>query len=119
MRENYGKTVKMKGENDMREKRMLQNEWLRGIAIQLGLHEGSTVIVRERSMLKDGSYITRQIRRGKVLKLYPYHFYCQMKDGTKESFRYNEFLGYEARLIRLKEKKTDKVQSIERYPFAA
>ncbi len=54
-------------------------------------------------MLKDGSYITRQKRYGVVLKLYPYHFYCLMEDGSKESFRYNEFLGYESRLVRLKE----------------
>ena len=101
----------------MREKRMLQNEWLRGIAIQLGLNVGSEVIIRERSMLKDGSYITRQVRRGVVLKLYPYHFYCCMADGTKESFRYNEFLGYEARLIRLKGAKTKMKKAPERVPF--
>lgn len=103
----------------MREKRMLQNEWLRGIAMQTGLNVGSEVIIRERSMLKDGSYITRQIRRGVVLKLYPYHFYCQMSDGSKESFRYNELLGYEARLIRLKEKKRNKAKCAVMHPFAA
>lgn len=101
----------------MKEKRMLQNEWLRGVAVQVGLHVGSEVIIRERSMLKDGSYITRQIRRGVVLQLYPYHFYCRMEDGSKESFRYNEFLGYEARLIRLKETKMQRKKAPERVPF--
>ena len=98
----------------MREKRMLQNEWLRGIAIQMGLQAGAEVIIRERSMLKDGSYITRQIRKGVVLKLYPYHFYCQMEDGSRESFRYNEFLGYESRLVRLKESAEGKMTDRQR-----
>lgn len=71
-----------------------------------GLEVGKEIIIRERSLLKDYSYITRQIRHGVVLEMYPYHFYCQMADGTKESFRYNEFLGYEARLIRLKKEKS-------------
>lgn len=88
----------------MREKRRWQNTWLREIAVQQGMKIGSEIIIRERSLLKDYSYITRQIRFGVVLEMYPYHFYCRMADGTKESFRYNEFLGSEARLIRLKEK---------------
>lgn len=103
----------------MREKRMLQNEQLRDAAMQSGLNIGSEVIIRERATLKDGSYITRQIRRGIVLELYPYHFYCRMADGTKESFRYNEFLGDEARLIRLKERKKNAGKDVERRPFAA
>lgn len=74
--------------------------------MQQGMKIGSEIIIRERSLLKDYSYITRQIRFGVVLEMYPYHFYCRMADGTKESFRYNEFLGSEARLIRLKEKKS-------------
>ncbi len=86
----------------MREVRRWKNEWLKGFACQKGLKEGASVLVRERSMLKDGSYITRKRRYGIVLKLYPHHFYCEMEDGTKESFRYNEFLGYESRLVRLK-----------------
>ncbi|WP_405726881.1 hypothetical protein [Anaerotignum sp.] len=86
----------------MREKRRWKNEWLKGFSCRKGLQEGSEILVRERSMLKDGSYITREKRTGVVLKLYPHHFYCLMTDGTKESFRYNEFLGYESRLIRLK-----------------
>ena len=87
----------------MREKRRWKNEWLKGFAEKSGLKEQAAILVRERSMLKDGSYITRERRLGIVLKLYPYHFYCLMEDGTKESFRYNEFLGYESRLVRLKE----------------
>ena len=87
----------------MREKRRWKNEWLKGFSCQKGLQEGAEILVRERSMLKDGSYITREKRTGVVLKLYPYHFYCLMADGTKESFRYNEFLGYESRLVRLRE----------------
>lgn len=90
----------------MREKRRWQNTWLREIAVQQGMKIGSEIIIRERSLLKDYSYITRQIRFGVVLEMYPYHFYCQMADGTKESFRYNEFLGSEARLIRLKQKRS-------------
>lgn len=89
----------------MKEKRRWQNTWLREMAMQQGMAEGSEVIIQERSLLKDYSYVTRQIRYGTVLQMYPYHFYCQMADGTKESFRYNEFLGYEARLIRLKKKR--------------
>ena len=67
--------------------------------------EGQEIIIRERSLLKDYSYVTREIRCGTVLALYPYHFLCQMADGTKESFRYNEFLGREARLIRIKKER--------------
>lgn len=86
----------------MREMRRWRNEWLRTFSAEKGLTEGALILVRERSLLKDGSYITRKRRYGVVLYLYPYHFYCLMEDGTKESFRYNEFLGYEARLVRLK-----------------
>ena len=82
--------------------RRWKNEWLRVIACRKGLEKGADILVRERSILKDGSYITRKRRYGVVLWLYPYHFYCMMEDGTKESFRYNEFLGYESRLVRLK-----------------
>ena len=81
-------------------KRMLKNTMLKNAAVAMGLEEQSQIIVRERSMLKDGEYITRKIRRGTVIKLYDHHFYCLMSDGTRESFRYNEFLGDEARLIR-------------------
>ena len=85
----------------MKEKRRLQSYMLRGVAEEMGLVEGAKLLIRERSMLKDGAYITRKIRKGTVLKRYEHHFYCLMSDGTKESFRYNEFLGDEARLIRL------------------
>ena len=88
----------------MREKRRLQNDMLREIAMREGLQVGAEVIIRERSILKDGSYITRQVRRGMVLVLYPYHFHCRMSTGERERFRYNELLGDEARLIRLKRK---------------
>ena len=87
----------------MREGRqMLTNDRLRAAAMAEGLREGCEIIVRERSLLKDGSYITRIIRRGRVLKLYEYHFSCRMATGERESFRYNELLGWEARLIRVK-----------------
>ena len=82
--------------------------------MQQGMKIGSEIIIRERSLLKDYSYITRQIRFGVVLEMYPYHFYCQMADGTKESFRYNEFLGSEARLIRLKEKKSRSMKNAKK-----
>ena len=90
----------------MREKRWLQTKKLREAAMAEGLAEGSEIVIRERSILKDGGYITRQIRKGRVLILYPYHFCCEMTDGTKECFRYNELLGDEARLIRIKGKRT-------------
>ena len=82
--------------------RRWKNEWLKEFSVQKGLTEGVAILVRERSLLKDGSYITRIRRYGVVLQLYPYHFYCMMEDGIRESFRYNEFLGYESRLVRLK-----------------
>ena len=85
----------------MNEKRRWNHAWLRAFSCQRGLQEGAKILVRERSILKDGSYITRKRRCGRVLYLYQYHFYCIMEDGTKESFRYNEFLGYESRLVRL------------------
>ena len=85
----------------MKEKRRWNHAWLRAFSCQRGLQEGVEILVRERSILKDGSYITRKRRCGRVLHLYQYHFYCIMEDGTKESFRYNEFLGYESRLVRL------------------
>lgn len=93
----------------MREKRMLRNNMLKGAAKVAGLSVGAEVIIRERSILKDGSYITRMIRRGRVEVLYPYHFSCRMADGTLESFRYNELLGDEARLIRIREKEPERV----------
>lgn len=89
----------------MREKRRLQNHMLRGAAMAEGLQVGAEIIIRERAQLKDGTYITRRVRRGTVLVLYEHHFYCLLSNGRKESFRYNEFLGDEARLIRLKDRK--------------
>ena len=85
----------------MNEKRRWNHTWLKNFSCKRGLQEGAEILVRERSILKDGSYITRKRRGGRVLHLYPYHFYCLMEDGSKESFRYNEFLGYESRLVRL------------------
>lgn len=95
----YGLTVILGGGKNMRR---WKNEWLKEFSVRKGLEEGASILVRERSLLKDGSYITRKRRYGVVLQLYPYHFYCMMEDGTRESFRYNEFLGYESRLVRLK-----------------
>lgn len=89
---------------ERKERRMLPNDKLKEAAMAVGLKEGSEIIVRERSLLKDGSYITRIIRRGTVVKLYDYHFSCRMATGERESFRYNELLGWEARLIRMKGK---------------
>ena len=83
------------------EKRRWQNDQLREKAREQGLDIGREIVILERSLLKDCSYITRQTRRGRVLEMYPYHFYCQMENGRRESFRYNEFLGRESRLIRL------------------
>ena len=71
----------------MKEKRIWKNTQLKGLAMRMGLRQGKSVLVRERSLLKDYTYITREIRCGVVLALYPYHFYCQMEDGTKESLR--------------------------------
>ena len=82
---------------------MWKNTWLKELAGRYGLEKGKFVIVEERSLLKDYTYITREIRHGVVLELYPHHFYCQMENGRRESFRYNEFLGHEARLVHLKE----------------
>jgi len=93
--------------------RRWKNEWLRGFSFQRGLRKGAEILVRERSILKDGSYITRKKRYGVVLCLYPYHFYCLMEDGTKESFRYNEFLGYESRLVRLKGSEEGKMNDLQ------
>ncbi len=98
----------------MEERRMLRNNMLRGAAMAEGLAVGREVIIRERSILKDGSYITRKIRRGTVCNLYPHHFYCRMANGQMESFRYNEFLGWEARLVRLKGKNMQKKKAPER-----
>lgn len=92
----------------MREKRRLQNHMLQGAAMAAGLRVGADVLIRERAQLKDGTYITRRVRRATVLVLYEHHFYCLLANGRKESFRYNEFLGDEARLICLKERNTEK-----------
>ena len=97
----------------MKEKRRWNHAWLRAFSCQRGLQEGAEILVRERSILKDGSYITRKRRCGRVLHLYQYHFYCIMEDGTKESFRYNEFLGYESRLVRLQGSKEAMNASID------
>lgn len=90
---------------------MWKNTWLKELAGRYGLEKGKSVIVEERSLLKDYTYITREIRHGVVLELYPHHFYCQMENGRRESFRYNEFLGHEARLVHLKEEQQKSVQA--------
>lgn len=96
---------------EMKERRMWKNTWLKELAGKYGLEKGKSIIVEERSLLKDYTYITREIRHGVVLELYPHHFYCQMENGRRESFRYNEFLGHEARLVRLKEEQQKSVQA--------
>lgn len=90
---------------------MWKDTWLKELAGRYGLEKGKFVIVEERSLLKDYTYITREIRHGVVLELYPHHFYCQMENGRRESFRYNEFLGHEARLVHLKEEQQKSVQA--------
>ena len=90
---------------------MWKNTWLKELAGKYGLEKGKSTIVEERSLLKDYTYITREIRHGVVLELYPHHFYCQMENGRRESFRYNEFLGHEARLVHLKEEQQKSVQA--------
>lgn len=90
---------------------MWKNTWLKELAGKYGLEKGRAIIVEERSLLKDYTYITREIRHGVVLELYPHHFYCQMENGRRESFRYNEFLGHEARLVHLKEEQQKSVQA--------
>ena len=90
---------------------MWKNTWLKELAGKYGLEKGKSIIVEERSLLKDYTYITREIRHGVVLELYPHHFYCQMENGRRESFRYNEFLGHEARLVHLKEEQQISVQA--------
>ena len=96
---------------EMKERRMWKNTWLKELAGNYGLEKGKSIIVEERSLLKDYTYITREIRHGVVLELYPHHFYCQMENGRRESFRYNEFLGHEARLVHLKEEQQKSVQA--------
>ena len=90
---------------------MWKNTWLKELAGKYGLEKGKSIIVEERSLLKDYTYITREIRHGVVLELYHHHFYCQMENGRRESFRYNEFLGHEARLVHLKEEQQTSVQA--------
>lgn len=90
---------------------MWKNTWLKELAGKYGLEKGKSIIVEERSLLKDYTYITREIRHGVVLELYPHHFYCRMENGRRESFRYNEFLGHEARLVHLKEEQQKSVQA--------
>ena len=94
---------------------MWKNTWLKELAGRYGLEKGKFVIVEERSLLKDYTYITREIRHGVVLELYPHHFYCQMENGRRESFRYNEFLGHEARLVHLKEEQQKKRPSLDAF----
>ena len=96
---------------EMKERRMWKNTWLKELAGKYGLEKGKSIIVDELSLLKDYTYITREIRDGVVLELYPHHFYCQMENGRRESFRYNEFLGHEARLVHLKEEQQKSVQA--------
>ena len=96
---------------EMKERRLWKNTWLKELAGKYGLEKGKSIIVEERSLLKDYTYITREIRHGVVLELYPHHFYCQMENGRRESFRYNEFLGHEARLVHLKEEQQKSVQA--------
>ena len=97
---------------------MWKNTWLKELAGKYGLEKGKSIIVEERSLLKDYTYITREIRHGVVLELYPHHFYCQMENGRRESFRYNEFLGHEARLVHLKEEQQKSVQAWTRFFIA-
>ena len=97
---------------------MWKNTWLKELAGKYGLEKGKSIIVEERSLLKDYTYITREIRHGVVLELYPHHFYCQMENGRRESFRYNEFLGHEARLVHLKEEQQKKRPSLDAFFIA-
>ena len=48
----------------MKERRMWKNTWLKELAGRYGLEKGKSIIVEERSLLKDYTYITREIRHG-------------------------------------------------------
>lgn len=89
----------------MRSKRYWQNTWLKSIAIKEGLEVGSEIIIHNRSLLKDNRYYSISRQNAIVLELYDYYFLCKLDDGSKESFRYNEFLGDESVLIVLKKNK--------------
>ena len=52
---------------EMKERRMWKNTWLKELAGKYGLEKGKSIIVEERSLLKDYTYITREIRHGVVL----------------------------------------------------
>ena len=42
---------------------MWKNTWLKELAGKYGLEKGKSIIVEERSLLKDYTYITREIRQ--------------------------------------------------------
>jgi hypothetical protein len=86
---------------------------MKSIAMQNGLKEGVEIDVHERAILKNLTYATREIRCGRVLKLYDHYFYCQMSDGSKESFRYNEFLGNESVKVVFKGQRVEKCNVYE------
>ena len=50
---------------EMKERRMWKNTWLKELAGKYGLEKGKSIIVEERSLLKDYTYITREIRQKK------------------------------------------------------
>lgn len=58
---------------------MWKNTWLKELAGKYGLEKGKSIIVEERSLLKDYTYITREIRHGVVLELYPPIFTVRWK----------------------------------------
>lgn len=85
-------------------KRMWQNTWLKAISKKHDLEVGKRVIIHKRAILKDLSYITREVQEATVVKMYPYMFQCKFDNGQLECFRYNEFLGDESTIIFIKKK---------------
>lgn len=85
-----------------KEKNMILSESMKDTAIKMGLCVGCEVIVKERTTSGNQLYASKKTRKGTVISLYPHHFYCEMADGTKESFQYNEVLGNDSRMVEIR-----------------
>ena len=69
-------------------------EWLYEIG-QKKLIPGKTIRIRRYAQQRDGRWELRGQRRGTIIALYKYHFLCDVGNGKRECFRYNQMFGTE------------------------
>ena len=73
--------------------------FLRQVAMERGLRVGSRVTVNQKEW--SGKHYERTVK-GKIIGIYPHIIHCQMDNGSKECFRYNEIYGFENTKVKVK-----------------